>query len=173
MNIFNFLGCKTKSNYKKNKQYNSIFTKLETLFEDFSQEDLRYIAAFSGLLGRVAYCDLTISDEELDRIKKILTKTTSLSEKKIAAVVTVMKNEIQALIGLENHLYTQEINELASHEKKMEVLAALFLVAAADKDISSYENEEIRKTSKALGFSHNEFILARSRFKNYLSVLKS
>jgi uncharacterized tellurite resistance protein B-like protein len=172
MSIFSLFSSKQQTESSDVKNYNSIFNRIKNHVKDLSENEIRFIAAFSGLLGRIAYADLNISEEEVKRIEKILAKTTSLSESEISAVIDVMFSEIKSLVGLENHLYTQEINEIASKEKKEELLIALFLVASADKDISSEENEELRKTAKALGIGHNEYILIRSKFKDYLSILK-
>ena len=116
---------------------------------------------------------IDISDEEISKIKKILTKTTSLSNEGIDAVTGIMNHEILALSGLENYLYTREINALASKKQKEEVMLSLFLVAAADRNISAEENEEIRMIAKALGFSHSDFVEIRSLFKEHLSILRS
>lgn len=154
------------------KVIGTIFDKISTIATEISDDELRKIAAFSGLLGRVAFSDLDISPEEIGKIDKILKRTSSLGENEINAVLQIVKEETARLVGLEDHIYTNEINELVSREQKFEMMVALFLVAAADKTITPVEEEELRKISKALHFSQNEFIEIRAKFKKYLSVFQ-
>jgi len=171
MGFFNIFKTKKRESAEK-EQLTSICTKAKEILEDASDQEITYVSAFSGLLGRVAFSDLEISDEEISKIKKILKKTTALSEDKIDAISEIVQTEIKALAGLENHLYTAQINEIASKKQKEEIMVSLFLVAAADKNISFEENEEIRVISKALGFTHRDFVDIRSMFKEYLSSLQ-
>ena len=171
MSIFNRWGRRSRESGKE-ETLSTIYSRVHERVSGFEDEEIRYIAAFSGLLGRVAYADLDISDEEISKINKILTKRTSLSKEGVDAVTSVLKHEILALSGLENYLYTREINALASKKQKEEVMLSLFLVAAADRNISAEENEEIRMIAKALGFSHSDFVESRALFKEHLSVLR-
>jgi uncharacterized tellurite resistance protein B-like protein len=150
-----------------------IYSKLKSLLEqDTTDEKVRYIAAVCGLLGKVAYADLDISAYELLKIKKILKKTTTLSEHQIEAVSKIVSTETKTLAGLEDHLYTREINDLATKDQKGEILLTLFMVAAADENVSSEESATIKSISSGLRLSKSEYTDVRSLFKKYLSEFK-
>lgn len=136
-------------------------------------ERIRYLAAFGGLLGRVANADGNISEEEEQRIAAILETFSDLNEKESAAVKDIIRQQTQALAGLENHIYTRELNELADRQKKLEIASCLFAVAAADDEISPEENEAVRIIAKALMLAHSDFIAVRSLYRDKLSVLKN
>ena len=61
---------------------------------------------------------------------------------------------------------------MATREQKTEILHCLFLVASADDEITSVENEEIRIIAKGMNLSHEEFIAERSAFSDKLSVMR-
>lgn len=141
---------------------------------NYPDEDrLRFLAAFGGLLGRVANADNDISESEIKRIKAILLHFTDVNEKEADAVEKIILENTKTLAGLENHIYTREINELADKNKKLEILSCLFAVAAADDEITTDENESLRLISKALLLNNDDFISIRSMYKNKLSVMKN
>lgn len=146
---------------------------IQGIFEDMDADKLRYLAAFSGLLGRVAYADRLISGEEKARIERILERFGELEAKDAKAVVALVATYAEKLAGLENHLYTQEINELAAHDKKREIISCLFAVASADDEISPEENHAIENIATGLLLDHQDFISIRSLYRDKLSFLKS
>lgn len=147
--------------------------KLSETLSDTDAERIRYLAAFGGLLGRVANADGHISEEEEQRIEAILETFSDLNEKESAVVKDIIRQQTQALAGLENHIYTRELNEMADHQRKLEITSCLFAVAAADDEISPEENESIRIIAKALMLAHSDFISVRSLYRDKLSVLKN
>jgi uncharacterized tellurite resistance protein B-like protein len=50
-------------------------------------------------------------------------------------------------------------------------MRALFVVAA-DEDVSSEENEQLRRIAKTLDFSQREFQEIRLEFKDYIALLR-
>ncbi len=146
---------------------------LEAALESLPAERVRYLAALSGLMGRVAVADGHISEDELGRMGDVLRAFTHLAETETETVVSLMRDKFTELMGLENHIYTREINELADHSQKLEVLSCLFAVAAADDTISPEENEAVRIIAKGLMLTHSDFINVRSLYRQHLSVLKN
>ena len=73
---------------------------------------------------------------------------------------------------MEDHLYTRMLNDVLDKEQKLELLGALFAVAAANMAISNLEDNTVRVISKGLLLSHKEFIEARLRYRDHLEVLK-
>ncbi len=146
------------------------------LAERLSIEDpqrLNYLAAFGGLLGRVAMADATVSEEEVGRIESILHTVSNLSAEEAAWMAQLVGRKAKELAGIENHLYLREINEQADKAQKLEIVSCLFAVAAADDEISPEENEEVRRISSALLLDHRDFIEIRRLYRDKLSVLKN
>lgn len=140
--------------------------------EEMDPERARYLAAFAYLLGRVAHADLEISDEETRAMERIVIEEGGLPEPQAVLVVQIAKSQNVLFGGTENFLVTREFNRLATHEQKVALLHCLFSVSASDKSISTVEDNEIRKISRELEFSHQDFIAVRLAHREHLAVLK-
>ncbi len=160
------------SNEKKVSFDSDIGHSIKDALKNVPEDRIRYLAAFGGLLGRVANADGHISPEEDQRIAVILKNFSDLGATEAELVSEIIHQQTKALAGLENHIYMREINELVDRDKKMEILSCLYAVAAADDEISTEENETIRIITKSLGLSHSEYISIRSLYKDKLAVLK-
>ena len=83
---------------------------------------------------------------------------------------------MEALIMLQrslvNYLVTREFERIASREQKLALLECLFAVTAADEEITGVEDSVVKQISEELKLSHDDYINARSRFKQHLSVFK-
>ncbi|MDP8254290.1 MAG: TerB family tellurite resistance protein [Candidatus Alcyoniella australis] len=150
----------------------SIQQQIESRLQGMPEQRARFLAAFAGLLGRVADADLEMSPEEMERIRQVLREHGGLDEPDADLVADVIHEQTKTLLGLENHIYTRVLRNNAAREQRFDVLRALFSVAAADDNISTIEDEEIRVIAKGLGLSHEEFVALRSEFAEKMSVLK-
>lgn len=133
----------------------------------------RYIAALAFLLGRVANADQHISAEETLQMEGIVMQQGGLPEAQAVLVVHMAKTQNQLFGGTENFLVTREFAKIADREQKMGVLRCLYSVSAADKSISTVEDNQIRQISRELGLSHDEFIAVRLEYRDSLAVLKN
>ena len=145
-----------------------IVTELDRLPPD----DARYIAAFSFLLSRVARADLQTSEEETSRMEEIVMTHGRLPRAQSMLVVASAKMQSRLLGGSENYLVAREFDGMATQEQKQALLRCLFEVAAADHDVSVVEENEIRRISRELHLEHDDYIAARSAFRDDLAVLK-
>ncbi len=132
----------------------------------------RYIAAFAYILSRVARADMNISDVETSEMERQVTGLSGLPAEHAILVVQIAKTQATLFGGTENFLVTHEFNEMATREQKLSLLDCLFAVAAADEVISSVEEREIRLINDELQLTHDDFINARLRYRQYLAVLK-
>lgn len=160
------------SNSKEDKQ-SSLEKKLKERFSSFSEERLIKLASISGLLAAVAFADLVVEDEEAKAIQKALGEWSTLSDEDCTSVSTIAQNYAKELVDLENHLYTNSLNELLSRDEKYYLIESLFEVAASDGNISGVEAEQIRSISKLLQLSSNLFLAARAKFSDKLGALKN
>lgn len=145
-----------------------IVGKLEAL----EPERARFIASFAYILGRVAHADHDVSTEETAKMETIVRRLGHLPEDQAVLVVQIAKSQARLFGGTENFLVTREFNELAGREQKEELLDCLFAVSAADDSISSVEEAQIRQIASELGFTHREFVGARSAYSDKREVMR-
>jgi uncharacterized tellurite resistance protein B-like protein len=132
----------------------------------------RYLAAFAYLLSRVARADLQVSDSEGARMEEIVMTHGQLPRAQSMLVVASAKMQSRLLGGSDNYLVAREFERMATEDQKQALLRCLFEVAAADEDVSVVEENEIRRISKELKLGHDDYITARSAFREHLAVLK-
>jgi uncharacterized tellurite resistance protein B-like protein len=142
----------------------------------------RFIAAFAYLLGRVAYADQNISEEETRKMERVISEQTfgesaglpaQLSEDQAILVVHMAKTQNLLFGGTENFLVSREFGKIAGREEKIGLLDNLYAVCAADRSISVVEDNEIRKISRELNLEHEDFIAVRMKYREHLAVLKN
>lgn len=146
--------------------------KIVQQLDNLEPERARYIAAFAYILNRVARADMNVSDVEVREMERQVIRLSGLPDEQAMLVVQIAKTQATLFGGTENFLVTQEFNRMASAEQKLALLDCLFAIAAADQVISSVEDREIRLINDELLLTHDQFISARSRFREYLGVLK-
>jgi uncharacterized tellurite resistance protein B-like protein len=132
----------------------------------------RFVASFAFILSRVAHADMKISSEETGAMERIVMEHGQLPEEQAIIVVQMAKTQNVLFGGTENYVVTREFNEIASREDKLALLDCLVAVSAADRKISTAEDNVIRQISNELKLDHADFIAVRSRFREHLAVLK-
>ena len=132
----------------------------------------KYIAAFAYLLGRVARADMSISPEETELMERIIMERGGMPEEQAILVIQIAKTQNTLFGGTENYLVSREFNSISNHEERMILLDCLFAVAAADKSIATIEDNEISQIADELKIEHRDFITARSKYREWLAVLK-
>lgn len=146
--------------------------KIVERLERMPPEEARFIAAFAFMLSRVARADLDISPEETQVMERMVMEYGGLLEEQAIIVVQITKSQNLLFGGTENYLVSREFNRMTSREQKLALLSCLFAVSAADQSISGIEDQVIRQIARELRLEHADFIEARSRFRDHLSVLK-
>jgi uncharacterized tellurite resistance protein B-like protein len=74
--------------------------------------------------------------------------------------------------AVRDYLVIREFASNATKEQKLALLDCCFAVSAADEDVSGPEDDTVREIAKQLGLTHDDFIAARSAYREYLAVLK-
>jgi len=173
MGIFDFLGWS-----KKDPAGDSASSETETVrrivakLDNLEPERARFVAAFAYVLSRVAGADMHVSTDETRAMEKIVQEYGGLAEEQAILVVQMAKHQNLFFGGTENFLVTRELNRIASHEQKKAILDCLFAVSAADDSISSVEGDVIRQITDQLKLEHKDYIASRSKYRDYLAVLK-
>ncbi|MCO4794109.1 MAG: TerB family tellurite resistance protein [Bacteriovoracaceae bacterium] len=148
-------------------------TKVTELLPGEEESTLILVTCIAGLFSRVAYADMEIAPEEVAHMEKALLEWTELSKNQITAVVELTLKEVKDLAGIENHKYTDPLNEILSNDQRYKVLVGLFSLAASDGNAEQLESEEIRIICKGLLLEHKHFISARATVLEHLGALKN
>lgn len=173
MSILKFLGLKESAvaappDSPETETVRRIVQQLDQLPPDRA----RYLASFAYLLSRAAGADLHISDEETRLMERIVAMEGGLPQEQALLVVQMAKTQHKLFGGTENFLVTREFERLATRDQKLALLECLFAVTAADENITSMEDKVVKQVSSELRLEHDDYIAARSRFKEHLAVLK-
>lgn len=173
MSILKFLGLNpSQHGHAAPAAETETVRKIVQRLDQLPEQQARYIAAFAYLLSRAARADLQISADETAVMEKIVMQQADLPEELALVVVQMAKTQNQLFGSTEDYLVTREFERIATHEQKLALLECLFAVTAADDNITSAEDNVVNQISSELKLSHDEYIAARSRFRQYLSVLK-
>ncbi len=147
--------------------------KITEALDKLDPDRARYIAAFAYILSRVARADLRISPEETGAMERIVMDRGKLPEEQAIIVVQMAKSQSTLFGSTENFLVTREFNKMATREQKLALLECLFAVSAADRSISTVEDNEISQIADELRIERPDFIATRSSFRSHLAVLKN
>ena len=172
MNFWKLFGIE-QGKGADNAAYGALFNELEQHAMGLSDDEVKLITGLSGLLGKLAYSDRNISDDELAVAKKVLTAKTSISPELFDKVLQIVKQHTLELVGLEDHLYLKLLNEISSKDEKLEILESLFALAAADSKICSAEERDLSVISKGLRLAHEEYIVIKRRYSDSLASLNT
>jgi len=171
MSILKFLGLSIEQTNTATAQTETV-RKIVQKLDQLPEQQARYIAAFAFLLSRAARADLQIGADETAVMERIVVEQGGLPEELAVVVVQMAKTQNQLFGGTENYLVTREFERLATREQKLALLECLFAVTAADENISTEEDNVVNQISSELKLSHDDYIAARSHFRQYLAVLK-
>jgi uncharacterized tellurite resistance protein B-like protein len=130
------------------------------------------VAAFAGLLLRVAHADAHVSDPEAAALRRLVAEHAGLGAEETDAVASLVTSRLESVAGIEYSRLTRAMNAHASSDEKLRLLDCLYAVAAADDVATVVEEEEIRAVARALMLSHAQLIEVRRRYADRLEVLR-
>jgi uncharacterized tellurite resistance protein B-like protein len=136
-------------------------------------EEVERIAAYAGLLVRVAHVDLEVSDSERMKLMELIEVHLGVSAEQARSIGKLVVRQATELEGIEYSLLTRAVNDFADAAEKERLVDCLYAVATADGRISVAEDDTIRAVSRALLLSHRQFIGIRQRYKEALEVMQS
>lgn len=171
MGLLDLLGIRKQTRAGRD-ELGTLFTGIERIVGERPIDEIKLITGYAGLLGRVACADLEITDDEIARMRRVLTGALGLGGGEVDAIVEILLLHRVQLLSLEDHFYARLINDVADRPHKLKLLRALYEVAAADGSVREREDQEIRVISRALLLSHGDFIEARREFRDQLAVLR-
>ena len=115
--------------------------------------------AAAALLIELSRADFQQKPEEQAAIETALHNKFNLDKRAVTELLTLAEQESREAAGL--YPFTSLINQYYSTPQKHRLLRALWQVAAADGDISKYEDALIRKIADLLYLPHSQFIRAK------------
>jgi uncharacterized tellurite resistance protein B-like protein len=135
-------------------------------------QQARSLAAFAYLLGRVAFADRDISAAESTRMEELVREVGGVPAEQAVLVVEIAKAQNRLFGHAENFQVSRELRELADEAERRRILDCLFAVSAAEDGISAEEESQVRQIASELGFSHGDYIAARSAWSAHRTVLR-
>ena len=105
-------------------------------------------------------------------MNEILVESGALSPEEAAIVVEMTKEHTVVFGATEDFTVTQEFRKMAPMEQRLSLLDCLFAVSAADRKVSTHEEQSIRKIANELHIPHEDYIDVRLRYREHLSVLQ-
>jgi len=147
--------------------------KIVHALDSMEPDQARHLAAYAYLLSRVAFADQKISSEETQTMERLVMQRGQLPEEQAILVVQMAKTQSLLFSGTENFLVAREFGKITSREQKLALLHCLYSVCAADKSISTVEDNEINKIARELHLSHRDFIAVRLNYRDQLAVFQN
>tara|TARA_Y100000031_G_scaffold141067_1_gene169271 strand:- start:301 stop:774 length:474 start_codon:yes stop_codon:yes gene_type:complete len=124
--------------------------------------------ALGVLLWIVAEADGKFLPQENEKIKEILGAHCQISPKDMPLLIKTI--EIAAKERVDLFSFTHEIGKDLPYNKKISIIETLFRLAYVDRDLDLEELELIRKISGLFYLTHKDFIDAKIRIKEELSI---
>ena len=112
--------------------------------------------ATAALLIEVMVIDGNLAEDELQSISATLAQMLELSSDQVDELVLLSRDEVADATSL--YQFTKEINAHFSHEKKLNLMTAMWRVAFADGHLDKHEEGIIRRVADLLHLRHSEFM---------------
>jgi len=110
----------------------------------------------AALLIEVMVIDGNLAEDELQSISATLAQMLELSSDQVDELVLLSRDEVADATSL--YQFTKEINAHYSHEKKLNLMTAMWRVAFADGHLDKHEEGIIRRVADLLHLRHSEFM---------------
>lgn len=149
-----------------------VVQRISAAFESIPEERARVVGAFAYLLGRVAHADHDLTEAEVAAMERHVVEVGGVASGEARAVVAIARVQSHEFRGTEDFRVAQEFRAIATDEEKLALLRCLFAVSAADADVVTSEDNEIRRISQELKIPHDDFVRARATVRDRLAVLR-
>ncbi|MEM7219192.1 MAG: TerB family tellurite resistance protein [Pseudomonadota bacterium] len=120
--------------------------------------------AAAMLLLEVAWADHELAAEELDSVAQSLRDVFQLNPDDAARLLDKARENHERSVGV--YEYTRALNEAWEETAKVRLVEALWRLAFADQQITTFEEHTIRRISELLYVPHSAFIAAKRRARD-------
>jgi uncharacterized tellurite resistance protein B-like protein len=138
-----------------------ITRRLSGLEADTAEDRGRVDLAVAALLVEVLRADYDIAPQERQQVIVSVSRLLGLDATVSAALVAEAERHIDRSHDL--YQFTSQLNRSWSEDDKLQLLEALWRVAAADETVHKYEEHLIRRVADLLHVPHSGFIRAKLR----------
>ena len=145
---------------------------VEKYLADADEPTIRIVTAVAGLLAKIAYADGNYSEQEESTIRAELSRVHGLSEAGVDAICGLLADRISQVALLGDHDWTRDLRELASRELRLEVLEVLVEMGVADHVLKQEEQVQLRRVTKALALSQEDYNAIQAKHRDKLSTLR-
>lgn len=135
---------------------------------DLDHDELRKLGLTGALMGRVAYADTVIDEQEIATMFRILQRDWSLHEEHAAIVIEFALDSAGQPLDY-NRLF-REFYEVTVEQERIDFLEVLFDIAHSHAGISDQETGEIARIARALKVEYADFEDVRRRMTRLLAV---
>lgn len=126
---------------------------------DLPESELRKLSLAGGLMARVAYVDRQVTGDEFASLVEKIQAHYGLDRDAAGLVAEVAVSAVSK--DMDYYRLSREFFEHTTEEERLNFVATLFQVAAADGIVSHQEMEEIRTIATVLKLTHKQFIDAK------------
>jgi DnaJ like chaperone protein len=143
-----WLGIKKGDDYPN---LDALITELRRALPDDESVVIRYLAVVIVLIGRVAWADGKLSEEEETNLRDLLQAIGRLSPAGVEAVCSVLRVQAPRVNEEELALCFREIKSLCDARERVEILRLLAKLAVVDGDTCTAEHAELEQIAAELG----------------------
>ena len=132
----------------------------------------RIVTAVAGLLAKIAYADGDYSAQEEATIRQELSRVHGLSQAGVDAICGLLADQISHVALLGDHDWTRDLRDLADRALRLEVLEVLVEMAVAAQVLKQDEQVQLRRITKALNLTQDEYNALQAKHRDKLSTLR-
>jgi uncharacterized tellurite resistance protein B-like protein len=164
--LFRTLGLGTEDEARHETE---TVAEIATVLTSLPPERARLLAAFTYLLGRVAFADHEVSDAERAVMETRLATEGDVSAAQAQHLVHLAVAATGSHGAAEDYQVAREFEQLATREEKLQLLRALFAVSA-QHGITTPEDNEINRIARVLRLERSDVTALRHEFRDALSA---
>jgi uncharacterized tellurite resistance protein B-like protein len=142
---------------------------IASALKEKSPERARLLAAFAYLLGRVAFADHEVSDDERAVMEARLATEGDVSPDQAQHLVRLAVSATGSHGAAEDYQVAREFELLATREEKLNLLRALFTVSA-QHGITAVEDNEISRIASVLRLERSDVTTLRHEFRDAINA---
>jgi uncharacterized tellurite resistance protein B-like protein len=145
---------------------------VERALPDADDATVSIVAACAGLLGCVAYADRHFSEEEAEKIDRLLSTIEGIGPDGARAIVQALQLHRIELARVHSARFSRTLRELADRDLRVHVLSMLLELAASDSSISQSETNTLRQVTGGLGLEQRDYNELQSKHREKLGTLR-
>ena len=144
-------------------------SEIATVLQGLPADRARLLAAFTYLLGRVAFADHDVSAAEREIMEGRLATEGDVTPDQARHLVQLAVQATSSHGAAEDYQVAREFEALATREEKLQLLRALFTVSA-QHGIATVEDTEISRIASVLRLDRADVTALRHEFRDAIKA---